>query len=168
MKKVVSEFIKTTYNCETGYAGGPRILYIKGERKQEALRAVRDKWPNLAFYVRAVDEIPEGIPVGESEVNPMEAYKQHVGRGTKPLKETVVEPLLAEAALTPVDSKQAAIELRAKVDEYLVKHQNNKNEKGFYTAAALFLNADAEYIRDRYRKLVKKGTIIVNTNTVEA
>src|SRR5579872_5170598 len=59
MKKVVSDFIKKEFACETGYSGSQRIMYIKGDRNQDALRAVREKWPTLVFYVRAVDAIPK-------------------------------------------------------------------------------------------------------------
>ena len=159
MKKVVSDFIKS-FGVDTGYSGSLRTMYIqKGERSQEAFRAVRDKWPNLAFYVRVTEEIPEEAK---------EENKYLPSLTTEELKELPAPDLTPEVILTEVSSKDAAVELRSKVDEYLIKYQNNKNEKGFYTAAAKFLNTTNEYVRDRYRKLVKKGTIVENKNTVIA
>lgn len=173
MKKVVADFIKKEFGCETGYSGSVRVLYIKGEKKDEALRAVRDKWPTLAFYVRKVEEIPaEALETAQLVNLTAEAAKSFVADNVIDVKREAafdnaekVDDTIAEAVLTEVDSKDAALELRAKVDEYLIKYQNNKNEKGFYTAAATFLGTNSEYVRDRYRKLKKKNLIEINSLT---
>lgn len=171
MKEVVSKFIKT-FGCDTGYSGSLRIMYIKqGERANEALRAVRDKWPNLAFYVRVTEDIPaeaqeEKIVLTENSTTAdvFKAIHQQDQQNAEDAEK--YRELVAEAGLTAVSGKDAAIELREKVDAYLIQYQNNKNEKGFYTAAATFLNTNAEYVRDRYRKLKKKG--LVETQSTNA
>lgn len=197
MKKVVADFIKKEFGCETGYSGSLRILYIKGDRKDDALRAVRERWPNLAFYVRKTEEIPleaqetaplvlvpgslltapipgtleqdgEGNVFKTDEQGNRKLVSQAVGEYDKAFDAAEkVDDTITEAVLTDVASKDAALELRAKVDEYLIQYQNNKNEKGFYTAAATFLGTNSEYVRDRYRKLKKKGLVESDSLTAQ-
>lgn len=177
MKKVIEE-LAVKFNCTTAYAGGPRIMYVKGERNMEFVRHVRELYPTLAFILKGTDELPKVVVYSSAEVNadlaanivnnlPITVNSSHLSvaeagsiERTEDTVRIVDENGTSETFVKEVPAiAKPSPELRAKVDEYLIQYQNNKNEKGFYTAAATFLGTNSEYIRDRYRKLKSKGLV---------
>lgn len=176
MKKVVSDFI-ASYGLETGYSGSLRVLYIKkGARAQEALRAVREKWPTLAFYVRITEEIPAEAKEAPESFVPSKSVQI-------PLASSLKEELVNESGVANVvDSYAVSKEVkeiakdnniilkeatREEVDAYLIANPIDRTIKNPYDAAAEALGRTKEYIRDRYRKLRDKKLVEV-TETTEA
>jgi hypothetical protein len=171
MKEVVSKFIRT-FGCETGYSGAARIMYIKGERAQDALRAVRDKWPTLAFYVRVTEAIPEAAqePLTSVQEALLPIVKDLINSLPADTKAEVVGKIIDDAVTYEKNTLAQIAEgipaTREQVDAYLISHPIDRKAKGPYNDAAKALNVKVDYVRDRYRKLREKG--LVETETVNA
>jgi hypothetical protein len=171
MKEVVSKFIRT-FGCDTGYSGSVRIMYIKGERAQDALRAVRDKWPNLAFYVRVTEDIPveaqEPLTPFQEALLPIvkdlvASLPDEEKAEVKQIFEQQAETYEANTLKQIADGTPAT---REQVDAYLMNHPIDRKAKGPYNEAAKVLGVKVDYVRDRYRKLREKG--LVETESTNA
>lgn len=56
-------------------------------------------------------------------------------------------------------SRNEGTELRSKIDTYLKENPIERGKAGCYAEVAKRFKVDSEYIRDRYRKLAKKGSV---------
>lgn len=59
-------------------------------------------------------------------------------------------------------------EFRVKLDEYLVQNPIEKGKPGCYSAVAKLFGVESEYVRDRYRRLTKKGKVTADKVEVES
>jgi hypothetical protein len=153
MKKVVSDFIKS-FGLETGYSGSARVMYIqKGERSQEALRTVRDIWPNLAFYVRITEDIPEEAKEKTEDNKYLPALTM------EELKKLPAPTITTDTIFNDASSKDAALKLRSDLDEYLLNNPIDKSQKGFYVPIAEKFGCSSDYVRKRYNSLKERNLI---------
>lgn len=59
-------------------------------------------------------------------------------------------------------------ELRVELDAYLTENPIEKGRPGCYSAVAKLFGVESEYVRDRYRKLTKKGRVSEDKVIVES
>jgi len=162
MKKVIEDYVKSNFKCDTGYSGSIRTMYIKGERNQEALRAVRERWPNLAFYIVTTKEIPE-----VAKENPLTTTTSHgIGTITSPVTQTIKQPSLGVQLIEEViaEEKQLGVKeqkekLRSDVDAYLLNTPIDKSKPGFYVPIAKKFGCTSDYIRKRYNSLKERSLL---------
>ena len=167
MKKVIED-LAPSFNCTTHYSGGRRIMYVKGERNLDFARYIRQVYPNLAFVVKPVDELPtiEVFTSAEVEDNLAANIINKLAQNQPSI--TVVQELKnepqAEVTTLPVIrledySKLEKEQLRAEVDAYLLANPIDKSQKGFFVPVAEKFACTSDYIRKRYNALKEKGLI---------
>lgn len=68
--------------------------------------------------------------------------------------------------LMPTQSNQKAV--RERLDAYLITNPIERGKSGCYAEVAKKFKVDSEYVRDRYRKLIKRGVVpSVSDNVLE-
>lgn len=170
MKKVIED-LALTFGCSTTYAGGRRIMYVKGERSTEFIRHAREKYSNLAFDLK-ISELSLQV-FTDSEVN--ENLIKKITNGYWAVEETnILEKSLAikiadehPESFIALDKEINKVDLeilRDKVDIYLLANPIDKSQKGFFIPIAEKFGCTSDYIRKRYNSLNKRGLIIEHLN----
>jgi hypothetical protein len=153
MKKIIED-LSVRYTCSTAYAGSTRIMYIKGERAKKFIKDVREKYPKLAFELKAVSDLPTFQLFSGTEVS-----TELVENIVNDAYETVFpKEKIEQLTQLPLDEKQTFD--REALDAYLVNNPIDKSIKGCYLPAAELFEVTSEYVRGRYRKLKEKGKIV--------
>lgn len=83
MKKVVED-LAVKNNLETAYSGANRILYIKGKLNKEFIAYIHEKYPSLAFELKAVDTF--SVSIGEFDNPKHEEVKVVKGSAKLPIE----------------------------------------------------------------------------------
>ena len=171
MKKVIED-LASRAKLETAYDGTIRVMYIKGERNKEFIAHVHEKYPTLAFELKAVDTFEKPIKfIGrphsltsenmslQTAILDLSDVIKDSGHTTLEQREGIFEEVLEEK--TNIKKKFSFEE----VDAYLLQNPVDRKTKGPYDAAATLFGVKTDYIRKRWARLREQGLVEKESQT---
>jgi hypothetical protein len=179
MKKVIED-LAVKANLETAYSGSIRVMFIKGEYNKDFIAGIHERYPNLAFELKAVNTfekpLEKKITKGSLKVFSGNTVDKELAAD---IIEQAMEPVFGPLEAIPLTEEEKAIEaeiraeetteekklrVRAELDIYLIENPIDKSKKGFFVPIAEKFDVTSDYVRKRYNSLKERNLITETQN----